>query len=414
MAEKERAKSELSSILPEFVDQSGKFSLPRLESDLQPQGEMVEQVANDGGVEARWQEYVPAAAAVGAGAAYAGSKAFPAVPQSIADERKIAGTQSKIDLINQMVSGRQGEVEQARAPYLAEKSALTTAADAAKMEAQRNKMLMDFAMKRAMEAGIDPRQFMESPETFARASAPERGFGTKNWIRQEVPNINPLVERGVNTKGELIPSVQAHQATAPRAQQAVGSTVMQPSGIYTPAQIGAESTRAASTLSNIERSFLAAAEESKRAQEALTALPEPTPLALEKEISALEKKRIDAELKLQEQIAQAAKSKSMQPGVLERLGMLVSGPKTTAGLGALGGIDLMQAYENYQKGDYSKALLNAMSGLGGAALMAPSYPVKAAGALMVGIPAAYEYAPKAYDLAKRGYESIFVPQKRSP
>lgn len=356
----------------------------------------------------------PGVVAAGAGASYLGAKANPVVPQYVADERKIAGTKSRLDLINEMARGTQEELSATRAPYLAEKSALTTAADAAKMEAQRNKMLMDFAMKRAMEAGIDPRQFMESPETFARASAPERGFGTKNWIRQEVPNINPLVERGVNTKGELIPSVQAHQATAPRAQQVVGSTVMQPSGLYTPETISPEGTRAGSTLSNIERSFLRSAEESRRAQEALTALPEPPPSRLEQTLTELDRKRIDAELKLQEQTAQLAKAKSMQPGVLERIGIALSGPKVSAGLGALGGLDLAKAIEYAQKEEYKRALLMGMSGLGGAALAAPHPLVKAAALPLIGIPTAYEYGPKAFDLAKQGYDYLFAQPKRSP
>lgn len=400
----DKAKSELANILPEFVDQSGRFVLPT-SGQISPENVSADKDGTD---------YVPAAAAAGAGAVYAGSKAFPAVTQSVADERKIAGTQSRLDLIDRMISGRQSEVSQARAPFLAERSALTTAAESAKMEAQRNQMLMEAVMKRAVDAGIDPRQFMESPETFVRSSSPERGFGTKNWIRQEVPNINPLVERGVNTKGELIPAVQAHQATAPRAQQVVGSTVMQPSGVYTPERFGADSARTGSTLSNVEQTLLRAMQERQRAEEALAALTEPGAIPAERDIAALERKRIDAQLKLEEQIAQAAKSKSLQPGVLERLGMMVSGPKMTAGLGALGGIELTQAYENYKKGNYDKALLNAMSGLGGAAMMSPFFPAKAAGALMVGIPAAYEYGPKVFDLAKQGYESVFTPSKRTP
>jgi hypothetical protein len=400
----EKAKSELANILPEFVDSSGRFVLPT-SGEIAPESETSERDIKD---------YVPAAAALGAGAVYAGSKAFPAVPQSLADERKIAGTQSRLDLIDRMISGRQGEVSQARAPYLAERSTLTTAAEAAKMEAQRNQMLMEAVMKRAVEAGIDPRQFMESPETFVRSMSPERGYGTKNWIRQEVPNINPLVERGVNTKGELIPAVQAHQATAPRAQQVVGSTVMQPSGVYTPERFGADSARTGMTLSNVEQTLLRAMQEKQKADNALAALSEPGAIPAERDIAALERKRIDAQLKLEEQIAQAAKSKSLAPGILERLGMMVSGPKMTAGLGALGGIELTQAYENYQKGEYDKALLNAMSGVGGAAMMSPFFPAKAAGALMVGIPAAYEYGPKVFDLAKQGYESLFSPTKRSP
>lgn len=394
------AKSELSNIFPEFIDQSGKLVLP---TSGQPESVAAET--------SQTTDYVPAAAAAGAGAVYAGSKAFPAVPQSLADERKIAGTQSRLDLIDRMISGRQAEVSQARAPYLAERSALTTAAEAARMEAERNKMLMEAVMKRAVEAGIDPRQFMESPETFVRSMSPERGFGTKNWARQEVPNLNPIVERGINTKGELIPAVKAHDATAPRAQQVVGATVMQPSGVYTPERFGADSARTGSTLSNVEQSLLRAMQEKQRAEDALAALAQPGALPAEGDIAALERKRIDAQLKLEEQIAQAAKSKSLQPGVLERLGMLVSGPKMTAGLGALGGIELAQAYENYQKGNYDKALLNAMSGLGGAAMMSPFLPAKAAGALMVGIPAAYEYGPKVFDLAKQGYESVFRPSK---
>jgi hypothetical protein len=397
------AKSELSNIFPEFTDQSGKLVLP---TSGQPDPVAAET--------SQTTDYVPAAAAAGAGAVYAGSKAFPAVPQSLADERKIAGTQSRLDLIDRMISGRQAEVSQARAPYLAERSALTTAAEAARMEAERNKMLMETVMKRAVEAGIDPRQFMESPETFVRSMSPERGFGTKNWARQEVPNLNPIVERGINTKGELIPAVKAHEATAPRAQQVVGATVMQPSGVYTPERFGADSARTGSTLSNVEQSLLRAMQEKQRADDALAALAQPGALPAEGDIAALERKRIDAQLKLEEQIAQAAKSKSLQPGVLERLGMMVSGPKMTAGLGALGGIELAQAYENYQKGNYDKALLNAMSGLGGAAMMSPFLPAKAAGALMVGIPAAYEYGPKVFDLAKQGYESVFTPTKRSP
>ena len=247
-----------------------------------------------------------------------------------------------------------------------------------------------------------------------RAASPERGFGTKNWIRQEVPNINPLVERGVNTKGQLIPSVQAHEATAPRAQQVVGSTVMQPSGVYTPEKFGGESTRAASTLSNIEQSFLRAAEESRRAQDALTALPEPPPSRLDQTLTELDRKRIEAELKLQDQIAQAARAQQMQPGVLERIGNVMSGPKVSAALGSLGALDMVKAIEYAKKKEYEKALLMGMSGLGGAAMMSPHPVIKAAALPLIGIPTAYEYGPKAFDLAKRGYDYVFPPPKKSP
>lgn len=356
----------------------------------------------------------PAAVAAGAGASYLGAKAFPVEPKFVADERKIAGTRSRIDLINQMIGATQEEVQRTRAPYLAEKAALTDAATLARQEAQRNEMLMQAAMRRAMDAGIDPRQVMQSPETFVRAMAPERGFGTKNWIRQEVPSINPIVEQGITTKGQLIPAVTAHEATAPKAQQIAGSTVMQPSGIYTPAGRGQEATTARSTLSNIEQSFLRSADESKRAQEALSALPKPEPIRAEQTLTELERKWIDSELKLQEQMAQAAKAKGMQPGVLERMGMFLSGPKVSAALGSLGALDLIKAVEYAKQDEYQKALLMAMGGLGGAALAAPNPYVKAAALPLIGIPAAFEYGPKAVDLAKRGYDYIFSPSKTSP
>lgn len=360
-------------------------------------------------------DYVtPAAVAGGAGAAYAASKAFPVEPKFVADERKIAGTRSRLDLINDMIRGTQEEIQTTRAPYLAEKAALTDAATLARQEAQRNEMLMQAAMRRAVDAGIDPRQVMQSPETFVRAMAPERGYGTKNWIRQEVPSINPIVEQGINTKGQLMPAVAAHEATAPKAQQIAGSTVMQPSGIYTPAGRGQEATSARSTLSNIEQTFLRSADESKRAQEALSALPKPEPIRAEQTLTELERKRITDELKLQEQMAQAAKAKGMQPGVLERIGMMLSGPKTSAALGSLGALDLIKAVEYAKQEEYKKALLMSMGALGGAALAAPNPFVKAAALPLIGIPAAYEYGPKAVDLVKRGYDYVFPPPKTSP
>lgn len=356
----------------------------------------------------------PAAVAAGAGASYLGAKAFPVEPKFVADERKIAGTRSRLDLINDMIRGTQEEIQTTRAPYLAEKSALTDAATLARQEAQRNEMLMQAAMKRAMDAGIDPRQVMQSPETFVKAMAPERGYGTKNWIRQEVPSINPIVEQGINTKGQLMPAVAAHEATAPKAQQIAGSTVMQPSGIYTPAGRGQEATAARSSLSNIEQTFLRSVEESKRAQEALASLPKPEPIRAEQTLTELERKRITDELKLQEQMAQAAKAKSMQPGVLERLGTMLSGPKTSAALGSLGALDLVKAVEYAKQEEYQKALLMAMSGLGGAALATPNPYVKAAALPLIGIPTAFEYGPKAVELAKRGYDYVFPPPKTSP
>lgn len=120
--------------------------------------------------QAQFDYVTPGVVAAGAGASYLGAKAFPVEPKAVADERKIAGTRSRLDLINEMSRGAQEELATTRAPYLAEKSALTTAADAARMEADRNKMLMQAAMKRAMEAGINPQQFMQSPENIHACS----------------------------------------------------------------------------------------------------------------------------------------------------------------------------------------------------------------------------------------------------
>lgn len=379
---------------------------PKVEESNTPAAETVPKEETSGNVTVKWNEPAATAGAAlaGAGASALASRAFPVETP----DRKVAGTQAKLDLIREMQQAANAELEAKRAPYLAEKSALTTASEAAAMELKRNEMLMQAVTKRAMELGVDPRVVLSSPETFQRAMAPQRGFGTTNWLAQEYPHLNPIVEKDIKTKGMAKPVVEGHLATAPLAQQVVGTTVERPSGLYTPARTGAEQTTAGSTLANVENSYLKAVEAEKQAAAAAKAAPEMPTFPEEKRISSLSAKEIAEELKLRQQMAELA----ARPGIVDRLALALSGPKASAGFGALGALDLMNVPEYYQKGEYQKALLSAMGGLGALGLASPNPYIKLGGIAASTVPFAYEYGPKLFESARKGYNALFPPPKK--
>ena len=367
-----------------------------------PEPKQVTNEDTSGNVTVRWQDAVPATAAAGAGAG-ANLLANKLFPLEMPDQ-KIAGTERKINYL----TGEQGniarEIEQQRAPYLAERSALTTAADAARMEAQRNEMLLQQVTRRAMELGVDPKVFLNSPETFQRAMSPTRGFGTTNWVNQEIKDLNPLVARDINIKGEAVPAYKEHAATAPRAQQVVGSTVTQPSGIYTPERFGPEQTTAGQSLANVERTYLEAQQAAKEAQAAAAAAPSIPSVPAEHQAGRVENKLMDAKIRLQELLGM----QEAKPGVLDRLSGMLSGPKVAAGAGALSAFDIMNVIRELQKKDPNAAeiLLSSMGGIGGAMMALPHPGAKVIGGALSLPPLAYQIAPKVWNLGKNIYNDL--------
>lgn len=400
MAKEDQVKSELTNILPEFVDESGNFSFPSLPSEQATTSSegVTQNVSKAPGIEVRWSDAVPAA--VGAGAGALANKLFPAQTPDL----KMAKLQARDEFLRNEQRRIAGDIEATRAPYLAEKSALTEAATAAQMEAKRTEQLLQHVTKRAVELGVDPRTILSSPELFERAMSPQRGYGTSNWVSQEIKNLNPLVERGINIKSEAIPAYKAHAATAPTAQSVVGSTYMQPSGLYTPLTPSAEAGTASKTLENVEKSYLKALAEEKAANEAVGALTEPSTKPHQRMESRVENEIFKNELKLREQMAALAQ----RPGLLERIGEMLTGPKISAAGGALGAFDVMSALRELNKTDPDKlkVLLDMMGGVGGIAMASPLPQAKVLGAALSIPPLAYSIGPSLYQAGSDLYKKF--------
>jgi hypothetical protein len=93
------------------------------------------------------------------------------------------------------------------------------------------------------------------------------------------------------------------------------------------------------------------------------------------------------------------------PGALDRMAKMLSGPKTSAGLGALSAYKLPQAYEEFTKGDYKNALLHGLEGISGGLMLAPHPLVKAAGVAAAVPSFAYEYGPLAWEAMQKAFRS---------
>jgi hypothetical protein len=386
MDNKPKAKSELGSILPEFVDESGKFSLPTSSSFIPEPN----QSDRSGNVKVSWYEEPAAQAAiVGGGAAtgYLGSKLLPPTTADARGERKLSNL-----LGQQGVVGRQ--LETARAPFMAAQGAT----QAAQMELARNRMLMDVVTQRAMQLGVDPIDFVKSPELFTKAMAPEAGYAGKNWVKAQYGNVNPILESRLVGTGGAKEMVENFMASAPRAQTAVGPTVQDPSGIIKPAGRSPEGTRAGVMVGNIDKTLQEAIIARDAAQAAEAAAKTSVDPRLQSEADKLERKVAGQRADM---LAAAEKG----PGAMDRMAKMLSGPKTSAGLGAISAYKLPQAYREMTEGDYKNALLHGLEGISGGLMLAPHPLVKAAGVAAAVPSFAYEYGPLMWEAMQKAFKS---------
>jgi hypothetical protein len=93
------------------------------------------------------------------------------------------------------------------------------------------------------------------------------------------------------------------------------------------------------------------------------------------------------------------------PGALDRMAKMLSGPKTSAGLGALSAYMLPKAYKELTEGDYKNALLHGLEGVSGALMLAPHPLVKAAGVAAAAPAFAYEYGPLAWQAMQKAFKA---------
>jgi hypothetical protein len=374
----EPKKPTLADLYPDMV-KDGQFALPTTAELNAPN-----RTSSDGNVEVSWYEDPAVAAASTALGATAGAVAGKYVTPNTADvkaERNLAGLNAQFNTVG-------SQLETARAPLRAAQDATTSA----QMEFARNRMLMDAATKRAMELGVDPRQFVKSPELFIRAMSPQAGYGSTNWFKSEYGNVNPILEDKLVGKGGAKEAVANYLATEPKAQQVVGGTVQQKSGIITPMGTGREATRAGLTVGNIDKNLIEAMQAVERMKEAEAAVPRSD--------TGLESRANTLEQQIAGQKAEMARAAQMSPSALDKLAKTLSGPFVGAGLGALSAYQLPKAVREAMAGDYKNAILHGMEGLGGAAMAFPHPLVKAAGLAATAIPLGYEYLPKGYDLIR--------------
>jgi hypothetical protein len=323
----------------------------------------------------------------GATAGYLGSKIFPSSTADVKSERQLSNMLAQQSTVAQ-------QLETSRAPFVAAKSA----SEAAQLELARNRMLMEIVTKRAMELGIDPTDFVKSPELFAKAMSPEAGFAGKNWVKAQYGNVNPILESRLVGTGDAKEMVKNFMATKPRADAAIGPSVQAESGILRPAGRSPEATRAGMMVGNIDKTLQEAIIAREAAQAAEAAAQSGVDPRLQTEANKLERQ-------IAGQKADMATAAAKGPGALDRMSMMLSGPKVGAGLGALSAYSLPEAYRAFQKGDYPKAATRGLEGVSGALMLAPHPIAKALGLAAMAPALAYEYGPILYGAAQKAFSS---------
>jgi hypothetical protein len=346
--------------------------------------------SKSGNVEASWYEEPAAQAAiVGGGAAtgYLGSKLLPPETTDVRGERKLANLLGQQGAVGQ-------QLETARAPF----AATQAATEAAQMELARNRMLMEAVTQRAMQLGIDPIEFVKSPELFVKAMSPEAGYGSKNWFKSEYGNVNPIIESQLVGKGGAKDAVAQYMATEPKAQRVFGPSVQLPSGLLVEPGRSAEGTRAGMMVGNIDKTLQEAIIAREAAQAAEAAAQSGVDPKLQSEANKLERQVAGQKADM---LAAAEKG----PGALDRMAKMLSGPKVGAGLGALSAYKLPQAYKEFTEGDYKNALLHGLEGISGGLMLAPNPLVKAAGVAAMTPALAYEYGPLMWEAMQKAFRT---------
>lgn len=347
-------------------------------------------LSKSGNVEASWYEEPAAQAAiVGGGAAtgYLGSKLLPPETTDVRGERKLANLLGQQGAVGQ-------QLETARAPF----AATQAATEAAQMELARNRMLMEAVTQRAMQLGIDPIEFVKSPELFVKAMSPEAGYGSKNWFKSEYGNVNPIIESQLVGKGGAKDAVAQYMATEPKAQRVFGPSVQLPSGLLVEPGRSAEGTRAGMMVGNIDKTLQEAIIAREAAQAAEAAAQSGVDPKLQSEANKLERQVAGQKADM---LAAAEKG----PGALDRMAKMLSGPKVGAGLGALSAYKLPQAYKEFTEGDYKNALLHGLEGISGGLMLAPNPLVKAAGVAAMTPALAYEYGPLMWEAMQKAFRT---------
>lgn len=348
------------------------------------------QSSASGPVEVSWYEEPAAKAAIvggGAAAGYLGSKLLPPVTEDIKGERKLANLLGQQNIVGQ-------QVETARAPF----AAAQAATEAAQMELARNRMLMEAVTQRAMQLGIDPLDFVKSPELFTKAMAPEAGYGSKNWFKSEYGNVNPIIESQLVGKGGAKEAVAQYAATEPKAKRVFGPSLQLPSGLLVEPGRSPEGTRAGMMVGNIDKTLQEAIIAREAAQAAEAAAKTGVDPRLQSEANKLERQ-------IAGQRADMLAAAEKGPGALDRMAKMLSGPKVGAGLGALSAYKLPQAYKEFTEGDYTNALLHGLEGISGGLMLAPHPFVKAAGVAAMAPALAYEYGPLAWEAMQKAFKS---------
>lgn len=346
--------------------------------------------SKSGNVEVSWYEEPAAQAAiVGGGAAtgYLGSKLLPPITEDVKGERKLANLVGQQGIVGQ-------QVETARAPF----AAAQAATEAAQMELARNRMLMEAVTQRAMQLGIDPKEFVKSPELFIKAMSPEAGYGSKNWFKSEYGNVNPIIESQLVGKGGAKEAVAQYAATEPKAQRVFGPSVQLPSGLLVEPGRSAEGTRAGMMVGNIDKTLQEAIIAREAAQAAEAAAKTDIDPRLQSEANKLERQ-------IAGQRADMLAAAEKGPGALDRMAKMLSGPKVGAGLGALSAYKLPQAYREFTEGDYKNALLHGLEGISGGLMLAPHPFVKAAGVAAMTPALAYEYGPPLWEAMQKMFKT---------
>ena len=341
----------------------------------------------------------PAAIAAGAAVGYGANKLFPIDPIDLQAEKRAASLKAELSGLRAQGSVASQQLEGSRAPFVAAQGAT----EAAQMELARNRMLMELVTQRAMQLGVDPLDFVKSPELFAKAMSPEAGFAGKNWVKAQYGNVNPILENRLVGTGGAKEMVENFMATKPRADAAVGPSTQAESGILRPAGRSPEGGRAGVMVGNIDKTL----------QEAIIAR-DAAQAAEQAAKAGIDPKLAPAVDRLERQVAgskaEMLAAQKAVPSAAEKIASLVSGPKVGAGLGALSAYKLPQAYEEYMKGNYRDALLHGLEGVSGGLMLVPHPLVKAAGVAAMAPALAYEYGPLAYDALKKGF-NYFNPNK---
>lgn len=344
MADKEAPKSELANILPEFVDESGSFSLPS--SSVPPQQQQTASSEEPSTVEIPPEAKYIGAGAIGAGAGYKYGSVQQPPSQLVTGRANLSSAQAGLEEARRQASLAGSNVG-------SQIDQLKIQLDVARSEMDAARQAYELARKNAERLGA-------LPETLSVINVPS---GAAPGTSASPEGLSQGALRHSAKMGEISEANVVRKGAAPLTAYTQSSRLIVPNELADAPIYNALQKSAQAELAAAEQALQNAIKNLGVTQSQWQKVSGTTPPVVTNAATKVAQKEIQAA----QAAARLAELEKAYPGFGKFATAL--GKSVNIAGGGLSGAEFMNAYEKAQEGKWVDAISSGAAGLGGALML---------------------------------------------